>query len=195
MSFDLSGKVALVTGGGRGIGAAIVTRFAEAGARVVIANRTLDVAQELAASLTGRGFSVEAVPLGDLMRTSLTSLVDDTASRCGSLEIVVHTAGGVSDPFAFTIQGQAPAIFQSAGVVQVIRDDNNEPVTFTNPIHPNTIFTIYVTGLGLTTPLPPLGTLGSADPLPAVVNPPSVKLGGVSLAADALRRRKRGVRH
>ena len=94
MAFDLSGKVALVTGGGRGIGAAIVTRFAEAGARVVIANRTIDVARELAATLTGRRFSVEAVPLGDLMRTSLTSLVDDTASRCGSLEIVVHNAGG-----------------------------------------------------------------------------------------------------
>ena len=94
MAFDLSGKVALVTGGGRGIGAAIVTRFAEAGARVVIANRTLDVAQELAAALTGRGFSAEAVPLGDLTRTSLTGLVDDTASCCGSLDIIVHNAGG-----------------------------------------------------------------------------------------------------
>ena len=117
-----------------------------------------------------------------LFSVSPPKLVAQLPYFTGAASLVVHTAGGVSDPFAFTIQGQAPAIFQSAGVVQVIRDDNNEPVTFTNPIHPNTAFTIYVTGLGLTTPLPPLGTLGSADPLPAVVNPPSVKLGGVSLA-------------
>ena len=94
MAFDLSGRVALVTGGGRGIGAAIVTRFAEAGARVVIANRTMDVARELAATLTGRGFSVGAVPLGDLSRDALSALVDTTVARCENLDIIVHNAGG-----------------------------------------------------------------------------------------------------
>lgn len=44
--FDLSGRVALATGGGRGIGAAIVTRFAEAGAAMLCANRTQDLAAE-----------------------------------------------------------------------------------------------------------------------------------------------------
>ena len=58
--FDLKGKVALVTGGGRGIGAAIVTRFAEAGASVVIANRILDVAKALAADLSARKLNVRA---------------------------------------------------------------------------------------------------------------------------------------
>ena len=83
-----------MTGGGRGIGAAIVTRFAEAGARVVIANRTLDVAQALAATLTGRGFFADAVPLGDMSRASFAALVEGAVAHHGSLDIVVHNAGG-----------------------------------------------------------------------------------------------------
>ena len=100
--------------------------------------------------------------------------------------LVVHTSGGISDPFSFTIQGQAPAIFQTAdGIIQVIRDDDNEPVNFTNPVHPNTEMTIFVTGLGLTTPLPALGTVAPADPLAVVANPPTVTLGTVALAVTS----------
>ncbi len=94
MAFDLTGKIALVTGGGRGIGAAIVTRFAEAGATVVIANRTVDVAQALALDLNARGLKSTAVFLGDLTRTAITALVDGIAFRHGRLDIVVHNAGG-----------------------------------------------------------------------------------------------------
>ncbi len=63
--FDLTGRVALVTGGGRGIGAAIVRRLAEAGAGVVIANRTRDVADALAGELasTSHGFRMIASTL------------------------------------------------------------------------------------------------------------------------------------
>ena len=92
--FDLKGRVALVTGGGRGIGAAIVTRFAEAGASVVVANRTLDVARELAAELSARGLSVRAVALAGLDRAVLHALVGDVAREAGRLDIVVHNAGG-----------------------------------------------------------------------------------------------------
>ena len=92
--FDLSGKVALVTGGARGIGAAIVTRFAEAGAALVIANRTLDVAEALAGELAGRGLRVSAVALEGTSRAALRSLVDAQAGRAGRLDIVVHNAGG-----------------------------------------------------------------------------------------------------
>ncbi|MDX8500578.1 SDR family oxidoreductase [Mesorhizobium sp. VK4C] len=92
--FDLTGKVALVTGGGRGIGAAIVTRFAEAGASVVIANRTLDVAEALAVDLSARGLAARAVALAGLDRAALHVLVGDVAREAGRLDIVVHNAGG-----------------------------------------------------------------------------------------------------
>jgi 3-oxoacyl-[acyl-carrier protein] reductase len=93
-AFDLSGRVALVTGGGRGIGAAIVTRLAEAGATVAIANRTLDVAEQLTHELGGRGLRAHGMPFGALDRGSLRALVDQVASRHGRLDIVVHNAGG-----------------------------------------------------------------------------------------------------
>src|SRR5665213_953742 len=91
--FDLSGKRALVTGAGRGIGAAIVTRLAEAGAEVIAANLTVSHAEELAASLGARGLKVAAVTFDDLSRQGLKSLVDGVASN-GGLDILVHNAGG-----------------------------------------------------------------------------------------------------
>jgi 3-oxoacyl-[acyl-carrier protein] reductase len=92
--FDLTGRVGLVTGGGRGIGAAIVTRLAEAGARVVIANRSQDVADELAAGLSRRGLAVSTTRFEALDRPSLTELVNGVAERLGRLDVLVHNAGG-----------------------------------------------------------------------------------------------------
>jgi 3-oxoacyl-[acyl-carrier protein] reductase len=91
MAFDLTGKTALVTGGGRGIGAATVRCFVAAGARVVIANRTIDVAEALAAEL---GPQASALPLTGLSRATLKELVDDAAAALGGLDILVHNAGG-----------------------------------------------------------------------------------------------------
>jgi 3-oxoacyl-[acyl-carrier protein] reductase len=92
--FDLSGRVALVTGGGRGIGAAIVTRLAEAGAKVVIANRTVEAGQALATALLAQGLEAIAVPLAGLDRIGLGRLVAETTEEAGRLDIVVHNAGG-----------------------------------------------------------------------------------------------------
>jgi uncharacterized protein (TIGR03437 family) len=117
-----------------------------------------------------------------LFSVSPAQIVAHLPEFAGSATLVVHTAGGISDPFPFTIQGQAPAIFMTNGVLQVIRDDDGQPVNFTNPIHPNSELTIMVTGLGLTTPLPPLGTGAPSNPVAVVTNPPTVTLGGVALA-------------
>ena len=79
---------------------------------------------------------VNNIPL-PLFSVSPGQIVAQLPYISGGGSLVVHNSGGVSAPFSFTIQGQAPAIFQSGGIVQVIRDDDNEPVDFTNPIHPN----------------------------------------------------------
>lgn len=92
--FDLSGRVALITGGGRGIGAAIATRFAEAGAKVVIANRTLAPARALERKLTERGLEAHVVEMPAIDRSALSRIVNRAASEFGRLEIVVHNAGG-----------------------------------------------------------------------------------------------------
>ena len=94
MAFDLSGRVALVTGGGRGIGAAIVTRLAEAGARVVIANRTPEPAEALARDLAARGLKAGTTAWPGTGRAALHRLVDDLAGAEGRLDILVHNAGG-----------------------------------------------------------------------------------------------------
>ncbi len=127
---------------------------------------------------------VNNIPL-PLFSVSTGQIVAQLPYIAGTASLVVHNTGGVSAPFSLTIQGQAPAIFQSGGVIQVIRDDDNQPVDFTNPIHPNSALTIYVTGLGLTTPLPALGTAAPATPPAVVLTPPTVTLGGVSLAVTS----------
>lgn len=91
-AFDLRGRRALVTGAGRGIGAAIATRLAEAGAEVVAANRTYAHVEELAGDLTAQGLSVRPAHFDDLSRKGLAALVDGAAN--GGLDILVHNAGG-----------------------------------------------------------------------------------------------------
>ncbi len=92
--FNLAGRVAIITGGGRGIGAAIVTRFAQAGATVVIANRSPDVAEALARELVADGHAAYCIPFDRLDREGLRAMIDGVAAQYGRLDIVVHNAGG-----------------------------------------------------------------------------------------------------
>jgi len=119
-----------------------------------------------------------ALPLFSVSPAQITAQLPYIA---GSASLVVHTAGGTSDPFPFTILPQAPAIFRPGGVVEVFRMDNEEPVNFTNPVHPNSQLIIYLAGLGLTSPLPALGTAAPSDPKAVVTATPTVTLGGVPL--------------
>jgi NAD(P)-dependent dehydrogenase (short-subunit alcohol dehydrogenase family) len=91
---DLSGKVAVVTGGSRGIGRSIVQAFAEAGADVVIASRKLDACEaaagEVAAS-TGRTALPVATHVGRW--DDCDRLIDVTLERFGRLDVLVNNAG------------------------------------------------------------------------------------------------------
>ncbi|MDX8491237.1 SDR family oxidoreductase [Mesorhizobium sp. VK22B] len=87
--FRLDGKVALVTGGTRGVGLAIAKALGEAGARVVVAGRTMkdDARQELA------GFAFDFLATEMLDEKAPDRLVADTLAKAGRLDILVNSAG------------------------------------------------------------------------------------------------------
>jgi NAD(P)-dependent dehydrogenase (short-subunit alcohol dehydrogenase family) len=92
--FDLTGKVAVVTGGSRGIGRAVVLGLAAAGADVVIASRKLDNCEAVAAQVkesTGR----EALAVGFNVSVwdDCGRLVDEVYDRFGHCEVLVSNAG------------------------------------------------------------------------------------------------------
>jgi NAD(P)-dependent dehydrogenase (short-subunit alcohol dehydrogenase family) len=91
---DLAGRTALVTGGSRGLGKAMVTEFARRGANVVIASRKLDNCQELAAEIEDR-FEVTATPVAVNVSDwdQCTRLVDEVYDTVGPLDILVNNAG------------------------------------------------------------------------------------------------------
>jgi NAD(P)-dependent dehydrogenase (short-subunit alcohol dehydrogenase family) len=85
----LKDKVAIVTGGARGIGAAICRRYAEEGARVVVTDRLGHEAQKLADEIGNGSF---AVPFEVTDRDSITALVATTVERAGGIDILVNNA-------------------------------------------------------------------------------------------------------
>ncbi len=93
-SFDLSGKVAVVTGGGQGIGEGIAKAYAEAGAAVVVAARHVDRVQRVADEINASGGSALAVPTDVTDRAALIALADAAIEAFGGLDIWVNNAGG-----------------------------------------------------------------------------------------------------
>ena len=90
---DLSGKVAVVTGAGRGIGAAIAGAFAQAGANLVVADLNGEAAQETAHRLTALGRRALAVKTDVGVGLDVSQLFDIVRSEFGSLDILVNNAG------------------------------------------------------------------------------------------------------
>jgi NAD(P)-dependent dehydrogenase (short-subunit alcohol dehydrogenase family) len=91
--FDLSGRVAIVTGGGRGIGRQMATALAELGADVVVCSRKLDRCEEAAAQLAGLGVRALALACDAREPEQVEAVVRAAVERLGGLDVLVNNAG------------------------------------------------------------------------------------------------------
>jgi NAD(P)-dependent dehydrogenase (short-subunit alcohol dehydrogenase family) len=91
--FKLDQKTAVVTGGGQGIGLACAEALAEAGAKVVIADRDPQLADAGCASLKAKGLDVEIAIMDVTDPTRVSEVADQLASRFGRIDILVNNAG------------------------------------------------------------------------------------------------------
>ena len=91
--FKLGGKTAVVTGGGQGIGLASVEALAEAGAKVVIADRDAKVAAQGQASLKAKGYDVEIVDMDVTNSGQVAAVAAQLVARHGKVDILVNNAG------------------------------------------------------------------------------------------------------
>jgi 7-alpha-hydroxysteroid dehydrogenase len=92
--FRLDGKVAIVVGGGRGIGEGIARTFADAGASLALVSRTAEQAQSVADDLTATGTNAIVVPTDVNDLAALPNIVDRTVAELGGVDVVVYSAGG-----------------------------------------------------------------------------------------------------
>jgi len=90
--FDLSGQVAVVTGGSKGIGRAICERMAEAGAKVVVSSRKLDACEEVVTAIRAKGGEAMAVACNVSHIDQLQNLVDTTLKAWGRIDCLVGNA-------------------------------------------------------------------------------------------------------
>ncbi|NLU47256.1 MAG: 3-oxoacyl-ACP reductase FabG [Syntrophomonadaceae bacterium] len=93
----LKDKVAIVTGAGKGIGAAIAKRFAEEGAKVILVDRDENTVRETAAAITETGGIAAAYTADVTDRAAINKLIEDVIAKYETIDILVNNAGIVRD--------------------------------------------------------------------------------------------------
>jgi len=91
--FSLEGKVAVVTGAGRGLGKTMALALAAAGADVVVASRTASEIEDVRDEIRGLGRRAEAITADTTVEADCARLIEETVSRLGRIDILVNNAG------------------------------------------------------------------------------------------------------
>ncbi|WEK43522.1 MAG: glucose 1-dehydrogenase [Candidatus Sphingomonas colombiensis] len=91
--FDLSGKVALITGGSRGLGREMALAFADAGADVIVSSRKADACEAVFAEIAAKGRRALALPAHAAKWDEMDRLAEDAWNAFGRLDILVANAG------------------------------------------------------------------------------------------------------
>src|SRR5436305_6888920 len=90
--FDLTGKVAVITGSSRGIGRASAELLAKLGAKVVISSRKADACEEVAAGIRKSGGDAHVIPCNISRRAEVDALIDGSITHYGKVDILVCNA-------------------------------------------------------------------------------------------------------
>lgn len=107
--FDLSGKVAVVTGGSRGIGRSICEQMAKAGAKVVVSSRKLPACEEVVEGIKKAGGEAMAVSANISDKSQLENLVAKTRAAYGKIDILVCNAA--ANPYYGPLKGLSDEAF------------------------------------------------------------------------------------
>ena len=91
--FNLKGKTAIVTGGGKGLGAQMASALAEAGANIVLCSRDLKACQSTAETLAEKGVKTLAIQCDVTKQQEILHVIDETLKEFGQIDILINNSG------------------------------------------------------------------------------------------------------
>lgn len=118
-----SGRTAVVTGGGSGIGKHVALAFARLGANVVIASRSAEKLDPTADEITRTGAECLAVPTNIRETDAVDALAEQTLERFGAIDFLINNAGG-QYPASPSVPEQLDAVDRSGVAVRAIAEGN-----------------------------------------------------------------------
>ena len=108
--FDLTGKVAIVTGSSRGIGRSIAENLARHGAKVVVSSRKIDACEVVVKAIREEGGTAVAIPANISDKAALQRLVDESRKAFGPIDVLVCNAA--SNPYFGPSSGMGDEVFE-----------------------------------------------------------------------------------